>query len=468
MEQKTKNKFNNIPKRPEADLFGQSGSLPARDEELILVHRQRNGEVLALNEINNRLEEKKSALEIRLNAKNRELRETAQVLQKEIEDRTRELEEKIEESQNSRVALMNMLEDMEDLRRRAEEESEKTLAIFANFVDGMIFFDSGDRLILANSRMMSYFGARKEDINQIKGKKIGELKEFAGFAPLVDFVKNSLSTISRKELFVSDKVVFEISCLPVEGKYGKVGTLLIAHDISREKMVEKMKTEFVSIAAHQLRTPISAIKWTLRMILDGDLGPISEEQSEFLEKTYKSNERMIHLINDLLNVTRIEEGRQIYDIAVANLGKVVGELIPGYVDIAKQKNIKIDFSNHAAEAPLVKVDVEKIKLVISNLIENAIKYTPLGGKISVVVECENSWVKMTVSDTGMGISTEQKERIFTKYFRAANAIKMETEGTGLGLFISKNIVESHGGKIGFDSYENKGSKFFFVLPPSNK
>lgn len=473
MNQKTKNKITGFlkpspPKIANGNLFGEidrlSRDLAARDTELMRIHRQRNSEIRELNDIKNKLEESKNVLEIRVNAKNRALTEVTQGLEKEIKDRTRELREKVEEYQNSRMALMNMLEDMEDLRCRAEKEKEKTLAIITNFVDGLMFFNADDRLSLVNSKMLSYFGASQEDMARINGKRVAEFKSVADFGLLADLMENSLKPVSRKELPLGEKIVFEISCLPVSGKYGKVGFLLIAHDVSREKMVEKMKTEFVSIAAHQLRTPISAIKWTLRMILDGDLGEINEEQREFLEKTYKSNERMINLINDLLNVTRIEEGRHIYNIVIANLEEIAAGLVPGYVDIAKQKNITLDFTGPRGVVPPVKVDVEKIKLVVSNLIENAIKYTPANGKISVSIAREGDAVKLTVSDTGMGVLENQKDRIFTKYFRGANAIKMETEGTGLGLFISKNIVETHGGKIGFDSRENEGSRFFFTLP----
>jgi two-component system phosphate regulon sensor histidine kinase PhoR len=285
-------------------------------------------------------------------------------------------------------------------------------------------------------------------------------------SPLGEVFAGSLERVSRRELSLNEKTVFEVSVLEVAGRAGKIGTLLIIHDISREKMVEKMKTEFVSIAAHQLRTPISAIKWTLRMILDGDLGPINDEQREFLDKTYKSNERMINLINDLLNVTRIEEGRQVYNPVVADIEEVIRGLIANYEDMARQKNLNLSFEKIAPVVPTVKIDLEKIKLVASNLIENSLKYTPAGGKISVTLGEEDGNAMVEVTDTGIGIPAEQQDRIFTKYFRSANAIKAETEGTGLGLFIAKNIVEAHGGKIHFVSEPGRATKFSFVLPPA--
>ncbi len=404
-------------------------------------------------------------LEADLAAADDKSREIAESFEKQIKEQARELRAKIKESEDSRVALMNMLEDMEDLRRRAEEEKEKTLAIIANFSDGLMFFDAEENLELVNSRMEVYFEIPKGAGSKIVGKKIADLGVVPALKPLVELLAKESKPVFRKELFMSEKAVFEVSLSDISGFHGKIGSLLIAHDITREKSVERMKTEFVSIAAHQLRTPISAIKWTLRMILDGDLGPINSEQRDFLEKTYKSNERMIVLINDLLNVTRIEEGRLIFDLALVDMGKIAQSLAVSYIDIAKQKNINIEIEDSRGAALLeARVDVEKIKLVISNLIENAIKYTPAGGKIIVAAGEIGGNVEVAVRDTGMGIPASQYERIFTKYFRGANAVKMETEGTGLGLFIAKNIVESHGGKIWFESVEGRGATFFFTIP----
>jgi len=175
---------------------------------------------------------------------------------------------------------------------------------------------------------------------------------------------------------------------------------------------------------------------------------------------------MINLINDLLNVTRIEEGRQVYNPAVADIEEIARSLVANYEDIARQKNLNLSFGKITPVVPAVKIDLEKIKLVVSNLIENALKYTPAGGKISVTLGEEDGNAMIEVADTGIGIPAEQQDRIFTKYFRSANAIKAETEGTGLGLFIAKNIVEAHGGKIRFVSEPGGATKFSFVLPPA--
>lgn len=443
--------------------------IATRDMDLVRLKEQRDAEIRELNEVKAQLEEAKSVLEIKVVAKTKELREITENLELQVKERTRELQQKIEESENSRVALMNMLEDMEDLRRRAEGEKEKTLAIITNFADGVLFFDARDYLALANPQIETLFGVKKEEMRRFTGKKLSDLQQIAGLKPLVDLMGQTLKKVSRKELFLNENLVLEVSSLEVGGGNVKIGTLVIIHDISREKIVERMKTEFVSIAAHQLRTPISAIKWTLRMILDGDLGPISDEQRDFLDKTYKSNERMISLINDLLNVTRIEEGRHLYNLTLVNLEDVIRALANTYPQNLKQKELTLNIEKPEQTLPQVKVDVEKMRLVISNLIENAIKYTPAGGNIVITIAQEGpANIKVSVRDTGMGILKEQQERIFTKYFRGSNAVRTDTDGTGLGLFIAKNVVETHGGKIWFESQENKGTTFFFTLPVASQ
>ena len=437
--------------------------LVRREFELVQLREKREEEIKELKATKAQVEEAKGILEVKVEAKTKELRDLTESLEKQIKERTGELQEKIEESENSRVALMNMLEDMEELRRRTEEEKEKTLAIITTFVDGLLFFDSSNRLALINPQAEIYFELDGNSSKQLIGQKIFDLKKVPNFEYLAELLGPKLKKIFRKEIPIKKNQTLEVSTVTVGNETSRVGILVVVHDITREKAIERMKTEFVSIAAHQLRTPMSAIKWTLRMILDGDLGPITGEQRDFLEKTYVSNERMISLINDLLNVTRIEEGKHLYNLILVNLEDLTANIVSSYTEIAKRKSLTLEYEKPDKKLPQVKVDVEKIRLVISNLIENAIKYTPVKGTIKVKVSLEDGRVQVAVKDTGVGILKEQQERIFTKFFRGANVMRMETEGTGLGLFIAKNIVETHGGKIWFESEEGKGTTFIFNL-----
>ena len=372
-----------------------------------------------------------------------------------------QLEKRAEELEESRIALMNMLEDVEEARGKMEEEKNKTLAVITNFADGILVFDKENTLSLINPQAEDFFKVKRKEII---GKSITELGTFPTIKSVVTLAGKEIKGIFRKEVQIKENLVLEVSTIPIMREEEELGALIILHDITREKMIERMKTEFVSLSAHQLRTPLSAIKWTLRMLLDGDLGVITDEQRDFIEKTYKSNERMISLINDLLDVTRIDEGRYLYKPILTDLEPICQFVINSCQEEAERKKLKLKFKKPEEKLPKAIVDVEKIKLAIQNLLENAMRYTKSGGEILVSLRHLKKEIEFSVRDTGIGIPKNQQARVFTKFFRAANVIRMETEGSGLGLFITKNIIEAHGGKIWFESEEGKGTTFYFTLP----
>jgi signal transduction histidine kinase len=234
--------------------------------------------------------------------------------------------------------------------------------------------------------------------------------------------------------------------------------------ITRVQRTQEMKTEFVSLAAHQLRTPLTAIKWSTRMVIDGDTGPVNKEQQELLEKTSESTDRMIELINDLLNVARIEEGRYLYKPAFAQIDDIVKSMVELYQDVAKQKEVTLEVKSLNDNIPEVIIDVEKIKLVVQSLLENALRYTPKKGRVTVQVLHSAKEVQVSIEDTGIGIPKDQESRIFDKFFRATNAKEVEVNGSGLGLYLASNIMKAHGGKIRFKSKEGKGTIFTLALP----
>ena len=173
---------------------------------------------------------------------------------------------------------------------------------------------------------------------------------------------------------------------------------------------------------------------------------------------------MIGLINDLLNVARIEEGRYLYNVTLGSIENIVRSSVDLYQREAKKKKISLVFKKPKTKIPKITVDVEKIHLAAQNLIDNAVRYTFPGGKVTVSLKSDKKEIEFQVQDSGVGIPEDQKERVFSKFFRAANVMRMETDGSGLGLFIAKNIIEAHGGKIWFESKENKGATFYFTLP----
>lgn len=380
------------------------------------------------------------------------------IYQKSLEEKSKGLEE-------ARIALMNILEDVEEAWKVAEEERDKTLTIITNFTDGLLTFDEENKLSSVNPQAENFFNIKSE---KVLGKSISELTEIPVFKSLIKILGKEIKELFRKELSIKPNLTLEVTVTSIFREKEKIGNLVILHDITREKLIERMKTEFVSLSAHQLRTPLSAVKWTLRMILDGDLGPITEEQRNFIEKTYKANERMIGLINALLDVARIEEGRYLHKSTLTDIEPVVQFVMNSYKEEIKRKKLRFKFKKPKLKLPKVKVDVEKIRLAIDNLLDNAIRYTPAGGEVTVSLKCVKKEIELSVKDTGVGIPKDQQKRVFTKFFRGVNVMRLETEGTGLGLFIAKNIIEAHGGRIWFESEEKKGTTFHFTLPIPEK
>ncbi|MDD5568967.1 MAG: HAMP domain-containing sensor histidine kinase [Candidatus Pacebacteria bacterium] len=384
----------------------------------------------------------------------------------EAEEQENLMKLKDEEFRKIRLAFLNILEDTEEARKSAEKERNKTLAIIKNLTDGLLLLDDNNRIKLVSP-------AAEISLEQSAEKLIGQnvfkiTSESIDIAPLLQELsgegKNEVKRLFKKEIKLGEKFYLEATTVFLETGLHDKSILLILHDISRDKLIEAMKTEFVSVAAHQLRTPLSAIKWTIRMILDGDVGKISADQRDLLEKTYASNERMITLINDLLNVTRIEEGRFLYKPEPMQLEDLVDAEIKNHEDALQMKKIRIKLDMPKELLPEVSIDKEKMGIVVQNLIENAIKYTQEGGLIGVSLGKDENNVIFKIKDSGVGIPEDQKERIFSKFFRGSNVIKMETEGSGLGLYTTKNIVEAHRGKIWFESKEGEGTEFYFTLP----
>lgn len=241
--------------------------------------------------------------------------------------------------------------------------------------------------------------------------------------------------------------------------------LIRANEKLRE--LDAIKSNFISVAAHQLRTPLTAIKWTINLIMSESLGPLNTKQRAFLMKSYESNERMIALINDMLTADRTESDKLQYQFTSVQILDLIDNVLYEMVVQADKQNVKIEMENRDINLPRVKVDAEKIRAVLQNLFENAIKYTPAGGKILVKFSKDAKFVQVSIKDSGIGIPEDQQKNVFNRFFRAPNAVKVQTDGSGLGLFITKNIIEKHGGKIWFESAPGKGTTFYFTVPLAN-
>ena len=379
----------------------------------------------------------------------------------EIEELAKSFNQMAKDLKKSRDALINMLEDVEEAKGKAEEEKNKTLSIITNFTDGLLVFDIKNRLSLINAQSLKFFNIKSNDIIN---KSILELNVFPTIKPIIRLVGGEIKKIFRKEVQLTEILVLEVSTVPIMKKKEKLGNLIILHDVTREKMIEKTKSEFISVASHQLRTPLSIIKWTLRMCLDGNFGRLTQKQNNFLTQGYDSNERMINLVNDLLDVSRIEEGKLEYQFTKFDIKQLLKEALDQYKVFIKEKELIVKTNIRDVGKILINGDRKKLFLVFSNLIDNAVKFTAKKSIIDISVNKNKNMTQVTIKDSGVGMGAEDKKQLFTKFFRAESAKRVQTQGTGLGLFIVKNIIKKHKGKIKIDSILNKGTTVKCWLP----
>ncbi len=435
------------------------------EEELERKIRERTKD---LEKVNRKLEESETVLEIKIEARTKELAELNEKLEEKVAQRTKDLEKnakklerKAEEMKEIQTALLNLAEDADNASKEAEGEKEKTLAIINNFTDGLLFFDSQKKLTLVNPNAENIFDVKARDVIERTTK---ELKTFPTLLPLIKLIGSDINKVFREEVEIEGGLFLEVTTIPIKYEGEEMGTLVNIHDITREKSIEKIKTEFVSVAAHQLRTPLSGIKWTLKTILEEETeANIPEEIIGFIRKAYEANDRMVNLVNDLLNVTRIEEGRYVHETEETDFMELIKPIVASYKEYIEKKGIEFEFQKTNKKLPKLKIDREKIGIVAQNFLDNAMKYTK-EGKITLFVEHKDEKIRFAVKDTGVGIPEDQQRRMFNKFFRAANVQRMDTEGSGLGLFIGKNIVEAHGGEVGFKSRPGEGSVFYFTIP----
>jgi len=230
------------------------------------------------------------------------------------------------------------------------------------------------------------------------------------------------------------------------------------------KKLDNAKSDFISIASHQLRTPLTSIKGFISLLTEGSYGKVTALQQETLNKVYQSNERLIHLVEDLLNISRIESGRMEFDFAPCQVADLCQEVVDGFIIRAKNSKLYLEYKNPAVPLPEIMIDLGKVREVISNMVDNALKYTPKGG-VTVKLEQREANLRVTISDTGIGIPVTELPYLFSKFSRGKDTGRLNATGTGLGLYVGKSMIEANGGKIWAESDgEGKGSRFIIELP----
>ena len=230
------------------------------------------------------------------------------------------------------------------------------------------------------------------------------------------------------------------------------------------KRQNSVKSDLISISAHQLRTSLSATKWGLKMFIDGDFGPTNPEQKNFLTKAFDSNSRMISFVNEMLSINHSEDTLEELKLSDVDIIKLIDELVFDFSGEAFKKNLQLVFLKPEQEEFVISADREKIRVVVQNLIENAIKYSNDAGRVVINLSKKDTNIEISVRDSGIGISKEEQEKIFEKFFRAVNARKQDSVGSGLGLYTTRRMIEKHHGKIWFESQEGVGTTFYVEIP----
>jgi PAS domain S-box-containing protein len=365
--------------------------------------------------------------------------------------------------------VQSKTKELAEIAKKALREKAKEETFLDSIGEGMIAIDKKGKIIMLNKQTEIILEKTSEEL---LGKLTSEIYEVED-----EFEKNlaekerplqkALSTrkkISGKYYCVhaGKKVPVFITASPVIYEDEMLGAILVFRDISKENEIDKAKTEFVSLASHQLRTPLSIISWHGEALIEDQKG-FSEKQKVYLEKIYEATKRMVELVRALLNTSRLEMGTFSIETREVDLIKIARDIVEEVAPLRLIQNITIE-EKFSPKTLAFKGDPQLLAMIFQNLLTNAIKYSKRDGKIILEVIEKKPNVIIKVSDHGIGITEKQKANIFTRFFRADNAKEKDAEGTGLGLYIIKTIIENSGGTITFDSIEKKGTTFTVTLP----
>ncbi len=367
--------------------------------------------------------------------------------------------------------LAQTVESLKSSEAETVAERNKLALILSSITNAVIAVDHSGKTILFNHAAEVLTGhSTKETLDKPLQSFISLWEGDKPLDPAPLYAKGATSSgaISKKNLKLQhangeDHYVTLVTDRLLDGAGSDLGVVLTFEDVTRELIMDRTKHEFVSIAAHQLRTPLTGLSWVFETLLSKTSGELSPEQRDIARGGYDAIHRMIELVNDLLDISQIEEGR----FGVTLVKQSVQPVLEHVLDVARKQaeNRSITFNASITERlPDLEIDALKFEFVLNNIVDNALKYTHNGGKVELKAAVEKNTLLFTIADTGIGIPAGDAERVFGKFFRSKNARSVFTDGSGLGLYVAKNIVEQHHGKIWFTSAENSGTTFFVSLP----
>jgi len=356
----------------------------------------------------------------------------------------------------------------EDLVGDLSKDLIKYKLAIKNISEQIVISDKDGIVLFANSATERITGYSSTEIVGTKaGKLWGNLMTKEYYKKLWQTIKvdklTFFSEITNKRKN-GEKYTAEIKISPILDKNGEVEFFVASErDVTNIRKIDQIKTQFISLASHQLRTPLSSIKWNTEMLIKGEIGTLDDEQKDVLKNIYQAIQRMITLVNNLLNVSTIESGKLVINPEPTNLIEVAKEIVINLKEALDKKKISLN-TNFQLELSQVNVDSDLIKEVLINLLTNAVKYSKVGGSIGLSIKQIEGYVIAEIKDDGIGIPLKDQSSIFNKFSRGSNVLKADADGSGLGLYMTKIIIESSNGKIWFESSEDVGTTFWFSIP----
>lgn len=364
--------------------------------------------------------------------------------------------------QDLRMVVTKAIEFIRTLQDIADEKSRMRVLI-NQLSGGVMATDVQKSIALANPaflKMIDYF----ED--EAIGKQVGEVVRNEKIEGMID---TALSMHEEKFADLTEEIEFgdnilSFRCIPFRDRLNQnLGTIMVVNDITALKRMDQLKSDFVSMVAHEIRSPLNSIGMQLKVILDGLAGDVTEKQNEIVSRASEKIKALNDLCTELLDLARIESGLIVQEKEKLDMNKLLEDQVDFFQETARAKNIRLRLDNPPELSPIL-ANRGNMEEVLSNLISNGIKYTPDGGEITVSAGIENKYLCITVRDSGFGIPNEDLKRIFERFYRVKNEETRNIIGTGLGLPIVKSIIEAHHGKIKVESEIGKGSTFCIYLP----
>ena len=388
------------------------------------------------------------------------------------ESRAEELEQLNKSHEETKKAMLNVMEDLKEAKIMNEIEKVKDEAMLASIGEGLIAVNNDRKIITINKAAEHTLGWKMEELIDKKITVLHLENEEGHLMPLderpADIALSTGKMTNTNYYYVKKdktRIPIAITVTPIKLSGKTIGAVIIFRDITREKEIERAKNEFVSLASHQLRTPLGIVKWYLEVMKgEGYLDKAPKIAMEYLDEVYKSNERLLSLVRDLLSVSRIDQGKVRNTPKLISITNLIKDVIKNLNILAAKNHITLHLDLKKPNIPAMLIDPLRVQEIVENLIANAITYSKPHGKVAITVDARDNKMLIAVKDTGIGIARADKEKLFTKFFRSEKAVEQNAEGSGLGLYVVKSYVEGWGGTIAVVSEEGKGSTFTISLP----